>query len=985
MDKRARRCLITLLAALLPAAAQAQVGSVTMTSLSTGSFSVSWAIGALSSPTVVLSGDNFATTISSAQGALGQGATAYANLVPNTTYWFQVKHATETDAAYASFNASRSTVTYARQPAAGPVGGVGAATLTASWTSNGNPAGTLYVAQVSTDGFTTLVSSETRGLSATFFGLLPNTTHQLRVKARGHGGAETTPAALADTATLANPPGAAAPSAVGESQLTANWTTSGNPAGTRYRVELDDDPAFGSINAASVTANGSAVFSGLVPNTTYHMRVEALNVAGAGSGVTALASTSTLAAPPGAAAVSGVGPAALRANWTANGNGPGARYVVVLSTGAAPESNGFAGNQSSGTLNSFADFAGLSANTTYYLAVRAVNNNGLSSAYTQLGSTITWPAAPGSAAPSGVAVSQLTLNWTSGGNPAGTRYVAQLDDDPGFGSIDASSDTLNVFAALTGLAANTTWYARVRAFNAAGTGSGQTSLPATATLAAPPAAAAYSSVAGSSLQANWTAGGNPAGTRYEVILSTGANPSTNGFSGNLASATANTSAVFSGLAPGTAYHAEVRAVGHGGAATAYTALGSTTTIALLAPSGLAAQVHGVSSVTWSWSNVAGETGFRVVGPGDANLSGDLAADTLSWLETGLSTNTAYQRRVVSLAGAAASTSTAVTAYTLAAPPTGLAATQVGVSSAVLSWSAAGNPAGTQYRLERWTAGGATTTLTVTASSAAVTALSAASTYYFQVRALNGDGVQTAASAQAALVTLPTPESQGAVSPDQPATIVFQAPAGEVRVEVPVSAFAQAVTVTVSNPPGFPADTALNVPLRGLGVGAEITAGGAQPRSDVLLTINYTDASAAAFDETRLLIARYDATRALWVPLPSAPDPAGNRVTARTNHFSTFQVMQAAPQAALIEPRIFPNPMRPARGHTFTMLTNLPAGARLRIYTYAGELVRDLSAGAGGVASWDGRNSAGQAVASGVYVVHIQGGGSSATAKVAVER
>lgn len=967
--------------------AGATVGGVTMTSLSTGSFSVSWTIGSQSTPTIVLSGNNFAGTISSGTGALGQNATAYANLSPNTTYWFQVKNSTEPDANYVGFNAGRSTITYAKAPLSAAVSNVASASLTANWGANGNPAGTWYQADISTDGFATVnASSLTLNTSAAFSGLLVNTTHFLRVRARNAASVFTSYTPLPDAATLANVPVAAAPSGVASSQLSANWTANGNPAGTRYRVDLDDDPGFGSINASSNTANVSAAFSGLTPNTTYHSRVEALNLAGTGSGVVALASTSTLAAVPGAAAFSNVAAASLRANWTANGNAAGTRYLVVLSTGAAPDTNGFTGNQSSQTLNVFATFSGLSANTTYFASVKAVNNNESSTAYTSLASTITLPSAPAAAAPSGVATTQLTANWGANGNPAGTRYVVQLDDDPGFGSVNASSDTANASATFTGLTPNTTYHTRVEALNAAGTGSGTTALPSTATLADVPLAAAFTSVVGASLQANWTANSNPAGTLYQAVLSTGANPGTNGFAGNQSSATLNVNAAFAGLSPGATYFVEVKAVNHNGVSTAYASLGSTRTTALLAPASFSAQVQGVSSVTWSWANVAGESGLRVVTSTDGNRSGDLAADTLSWADTGLSTNTAYTRRVVAFAGVSVATSATATAYTLAAPPTGFALVSVFVSSMSLSWGANTNPAGTQYRVEYWTAGGSTSTASFGVTTGTVTGLSAAATYYLQVRALNGDSVATSPSAQLSTTTLPVSQTSEAVQPGQPATLVYQAPSGEVRVDVPASAFPTAVTVTLETPSSFPAAVSPTATLQGTGVGVEVTVDPAlQPGRDVLLSITYTDASVAGRDENQLIIARFDAVRAVWVPLPSSVDRTNNRVLARTNHFSTFQVMSAVPAASLVAPRIFPNPMRPNRGQSFTMIGNLPAGARVRVYTYLGELVRDLSANGSGIASWDGRSASGRPVASGVYILHIQGGGSDITAKVAVER
>ncbi len=65
--------------------------------------------------------------------------------------------------------------------------------------------------------------------------------------------------------------------------------------------------------------------------------------------------------------------------------------------------------------------------------------------------------------------------------------------------------------------------------------------------------------------------------------------------------------------------------------------------------------------------------------------------------------------------------------------------------------------------------------------------------------------------------------------------------------------------------------------------------------------------------------------------------------------------------------------------------NLPAHARVRIYTLTGALVKDLNSDGVGQGSWDGTNQSGAWVASGVYFVYAQGNGTSKTIKVAVQR
>jgi hypothetical protein len=84
-------------------------------------------------------------------------------------------------------------------------------------------------------------------------------------------------------------------------------------------------------------------------------------------------------------------------------------------------------------------------------------------------------------------------------------------------------------------------------------------------------------------------------------------------------------------------------------------------------------------------------------------------------------------------------------------------------------------------------------------------------------------------------------------------------------------------------------------------------------------------------------------------------------------------------------KVYPNPFRPGQGHTTITFANVPANARIRIYTLQGELMRDFTANGSGTGTWDGNNDSGSHVASGVYFALIEGNGSHRTMKVGVER
>ena len=84
-------------------------------------------------------------------------------------------------------------------------------------------------------------------------------------------------------------------------------------------------------------------------------------------------------------------------------------------------------------------------------------------------------------------------------------------------------------------------------------------------------------------------------------------------------------------------------------------------------------------------------------------------------------------------------------------------------------------------------------------------------------------------------------------------------------------------------------------------------------------------------------------------------------------------------------RVYPNPFRPTQQREVT-LDGLTTDADIRVTTTSGALVY-AGRSQGGMFRWDGRDSRGVTVASGVYYFHIAtaDGSRATTAKVAVVR
>jgi hypothetical protein len=215
-------------------------------------------------------------------------------------------------------------------------------------------------------------------------------------------------------------------------------------------------------STASGLATGTTE-TALTPNTTYFRFVTAFTDWGDSFPSDAV-STHTLAAPPapGAPPFTGLAANSLTFSWTAGSpaNPSYTLYELDASTSsvfAATVSTTFATAVSSAP-------AGLSPNTTYFYRVRAINIDGAPTAYTATQATATLAAVPSGPVAGPVFITSGVFNWSAGGNPPGTQYVAQVSSD-NFFSLTDSSATLATSATFFTLTPGTQVFLRVLAIN----------------------------------------------------------------------------------------------------------------------------------------------------------------------------------------------------------------------------------------------------------------------------------------------------------------------------------------------------------------------------------------------------------------------------------------------------------------------------------------------------------------------------------------
>lgn len=397
----------------------------------------------------------------------------FTNLLPNTSYWFRVRVA-----GGGPYLSAGPVATLAAVPAAAaaPFPSVSVSSLAAAWAAGGNPADTLYQAELSlaSDFSVLAASSVTMNASAAFTGLDSNSRYYARVAARHRAGGASAVTVLGSTVTLVQSPGGPFGfSGLGASGFTFSFAGN-NAYPTQYVVRACLSPSCSAVAASSSTLAEWAAFSGLLSNATYYVSAAALNEAGTPTPYTAAQATATMVAAPAAAASPAVsrGSATLGLAWSAGTLSPGTTYLAEVSSSAA-----FAwAVGSSATMNTGALLAGLQPNTPYYGRVRARSvsaaPDGPALDLGAFAATLSLP--PPAAALKSVFFTSATAVWQAlplaPSSAACQGYRLELSASPAFtGTVVSSAVVPGVSTAtVTGLDYATVYYARLAALSSEG-------------------------------------------------------------------------------------------------------------------------------------------------------------------------------------------------------------------------------------------------------------------------------------------------------------------------------------------------------------------------------------------------------------------------------------------------------------------------------------------------------------------------------------
>ena len=362
--------------------------------------------------------------------------------------------------------------------------------------------------------------------------------------------------------------------------MVATTATDSESPPVSYFFDFVDSPTGGTGGSdSSWQTETSYTDTGLQPNHRYGYQVKARDSASTPNETnhsTPVVYKYTLANAPEAAPFSGVTETSIQANWTANGNPSWTEYLCENTT---------TGTNSGWTTNTYWDCTGLTCGTTYSFTVKARNKDRVETVSTELGSQstradsdditpptpnpMTWATEPYAAG--STSISMVATTATDSESPP-VSYFFDFVDSPtgGTGGSDSSWQTETSYTD-TGLQPNHRYGYQVKARDSASTPNEtnhSTPVVYKYTLANAPEAAPFSGVTETSIQANWTANGNPSWTEYLCENTT---------TGTNSGWTTNTYWDCTGLTCGTTYSFTVKARNRDGVETVSTELGSQST------------------------------------------------------------------------------------------------------------------------------------------------------------------------------------------------------------------------------------------------------------------------------------------------------------------------------------------------------------------------------------------------------------------------
>ncbi len=461
----------------------------------------------------------------------------------------------------------------------------GAGQVTISWSAVSN-ATSYNIYYGTTSGVTTTSGTKLANVTSPYVqtGLAAGATYYYIVTAVNSGG-ESAASSQVSATTTAAPPAPTVPAAPmgvmatgGTKQVTISW--SAVSGATSYNIYWSSTSGVTPKTGTKIAgATSPAVQGSLNDSTTYYYVVTAVNSAGESAPSVQVAATTLTPAPaptvpavPMGVTASG-GANQVTISWPAVSGATS--YNVYWSTTSGVTTA--TGKKIAGVTSPYVQ-TGLSAGTTYYYIVTAVNSVGESAASAQASAATNAPPPAVPAAPTGVTATgganQVTVSWTavSGATSYNIYWATTSGVTTATGTKIAGASSPYV---QTGLTAGTAYYYIVTAVNASGESPASVQVTAATTAPVPvvPAAPTGVTATGGANQVTISWPAVPGATSYNIYYST-----TSGLTTATGTKIAGVTSPYvqTGLAASTTYYYLVTAVNSAGESTASPQASTTT-------------------------------------------------------------------------------------------------------------------------------------------------------------------------------------------------------------------------------------------------------------------------------------------------------------------------------------------------------------------------------------------------------------------------
>ena len=566
--------------------------------------------------------------------------------------------------------------------------------------------------------------------------------------------------------------------------FTANWAAV--TGATSYRLDVATNSTFTTFVTGyqdkTVSGTSDSV-TGLINNTTYYVRVRAVNASGISSNSFVLTQIININTPPTPSrpTVTNVTATSFTANWLAVTGATSYRLDVATDS---TFTNFLTQYNNTIVYSTNLSVTGLTAGTNYWIRVRSENGSATSSSSSSL-NQITAPLPPQNFSTSNITATSFFISWA----PVNTATSYFLDVSanslfaglfvPGYESRAINNNIENV----TGLTEGVIYYVRVRAVNEGGASVYSLTFTQSTSVDLPniPDAPIISDITSNSFKVSWNTISNA--TNYRLDVSTDFTFNTNFVTGYNSKIVNINNDLVTGLNSGVTYYVRVRAQNTGGISAS-----SVTSSQITIPS--APNLPTVTNITANsftanWAAITGAVSYRIdvaTDPGFTNYVLSYQDKTASLIETitGLSGETTYYVRVRAINNSGSSsnspTLTVITLIGLPIPPSLITISNANATGVTLSWNSVGS--NVTYRLDISTSNTFNSFITgynnktVNTTSEIVTGLINCVIYYMRVRSVNSVGTSVSSSIYS-FYTLPAAPNQPVVQGGGPTATSFR--------------------------------------------------------------------------------------------------------------------------------------------------------------------------------------------------------------------